>query len=162
MQVTHRVVLSAAVLLSLVLVPARVVADPGPFSGLIGAWRGAGELRLDSGQSEKLRCQAYYTQREAAHTLGLAIRCASPSYTIELRSQLTASGSVIQGTWEERTFNAAGDVTGEATANVMKLAIKGGGFTGNMSVQTNGSQQSVVVDTSGNALKGVTIRLTKG
>jgi hypothetical protein len=139
-----------------------VLAESGPFSGLIGAWRGGGELVLQSGQSERLRCQAYYTQRETAQTLGLAIRCASPSYTIELRSQLTASGKSISGNWEERTFNAAGNVTGEANGSSLKLTITGGGFNGRMSVLTSGASQSVVVDTTGNALKVVTIQLTKG
>lgn len=137
------------------------VAESGPFSGLFGAWRGGGEIVLDSGQSERLRCQAYYTQRESAQTLGLAIRCASPSYTIELRSQLTAAGKSISGNWEERTFNATGNVTGEANGSSLKLTITGGGFNGRMSVQTSGASQSVVVDTTGNALKGVTIQLTK-
>ena len=137
-------------------------AEPSPFTGLVGSWRGGGELELEGGKSEKLRCQAYYTQRDSAHNLGLAIKCASASYTIELRSQLTASGRVISGQWEERTFNASGDVTGEASDGKITLRIVGGGFQGNMLVVTNGGSQTVKVGTRGNALKGVSIQLTKG
>lgn len=137
-------------------------AESNPFSGLIGAWRGAGEIRLDDGKSEKLRCNAYYTQRDSAQNLGLAIRCASASYTIELRSQLTASGNSIRGNWEERTFNAAGTVSGVANGSSISLKIDGGGFSGSMAVSTSGSSQSVTVGTQGSALKGVSIQLTKG
>lgn len=136
-------------------------AETSPFTGLVGSWRGNGEIRLDDGKSEKLRCQAYYTQRDSAQNLGLAIRCASASYTIELRSQLTAQGSSIRGSWEERTFNAAGSVTGEAKGSSITLNIVGGGFSGSMAVSTTGSSQSVTVATSGSALKGVSIQLTK-
>jgi hypothetical protein len=138
-----------------------VQAETSPFAGLIGSWRGSGEIRLDDGKSEKLKCQAYYTQRDSAQNLGLAIRCASASYTIELRSQLTAQGSSIRGNWEERTFNAAGSVTGEAKGTSITLNIVGGGFSGSMAVSTTGTSQSVTVATSGNALKGVSIQLTK-
>jgi hypothetical protein len=137
-------------------------AQTGPFNGLIGSWRGRGELKLDDGKSERLACLAFYTQREAGKNLGLAIKCSSASYTIELRSQLTSDGSTITGTWEERTFNASGSVTGKSTSNTIELTIVGGGFLGSMKVSTNGSSQSVVVDTSGNTLKGVSIQLTKG
>ena len=137
-------------------------AEPSPFAGLIGSWRGGGEIRLDDGKSEKLRCNAYYTQRDTAQNLGLAIKCASTSYTIELRSQLTATGNTIKGSWEERTFNASGAVTGHANGSSINLKIDGGGFSGSMAVSTNGTSQSVTVGTSGSALKGVTIQLTKG
>ena len=127
-----------------------------------GNWSGSGQMRFDGGSSEALKCRAYYTPRDAGATLGLALRCASPSNKIELRASLTASGGRVTGNWEERTFNAAGDVSGQASNTRLTLSIKGGGFTGSMVVGTTGSSQSVLIQTEGTGLRSVTINLSKG
>lgn len=137
------------------------VADANGFGPLLGVWRGKGEIRLEGGKSEQIRCNAYYTQRDASG-LGLAIRCASASYNIELRSNLQSQGGRITGNWEERTFNASGDVTGSATGNDIRLQVVGGGFSASMAVTTTGSSQSVSISTTGNQLQGVSIKLLKG
>jgi hypothetical protein len=135
-------------------------AQNGPFSSLLGAWRGNGAITLEGGQSEQIRCTAYYTQRDGGG-LGLAIRCASQSYNIELRSQLASEGGQVKGSWEERNFNAVGDVTGTASAGSLNLSIVGGGLAGSMSVATNGASQTVQIQTQGTRLQGVSIRLSK-
>ena len=50
-------------------------ADPSPFDTLLGSWGGTGEIRLDKGRKERLKCNAYYTG--GGSDLGLAIRCQS-------------------------------------------------------------------------------------
>lgn len=140
--------------------PAR--AQSGPFGHMLGTWKGTGELKLEGGKSEQMRCSAYYTARDSGG-LGLAIRCASASYTIELRSNLkNEAGGLVSGNWEERTFNTSGVVKGKADSGNLKLTIDGGGFTGTVSVETNGSSQTVSMKTTGNPLQGVSIQLNKG
>lgn len=134
----------------------------GPFAGLTGTWRGAAEVRLQSGSSETLKCFAYYTPKSTGAELGLAIRCASASNKIELRAQLTAQAGKVSGRWEERTYNAAGDVTGQAQEGRLMLTIEGGAFRGSMAVRTNGPNQSVSIKTEGIALQGVNINLSRG
>ena len=68
----------------------------------------------------------------------------------------------MTGSWEERTFNAAGNVTGQASVGKINLSIVGGGFSGSMSVGTTGSQQSVVIQTDGIGLQSVNISLSRG
>src|SRR5262245_34312065 len=143
---------------SLLLTPTLSAA--GAFQSLNGSWSGSGSIRLDDGRSEALKCRAYYSPRGDDH-LGLALRCASSSNKIELRAQLTASGSRIAGHWEERTFNASGTVAGHASGNNMKLAIVGGGFSGSMAVTTDGRSQVISVATQGVALKGVSVNLRR-
>jgi hypothetical protein len=143
---------------SLLLTPAASAA--GAFQSLNGSWTGSGSIRLDDGRSEALKCRAYYSPKGENH-LGLALRCASSSNKIELRAQLTASGSRIAGHWEERTFNASGTVAGHASGNNMKLAIVGGGFSGSMAVTTDGRSQVISVATQGVALKGVSVNLRR-
>jgi len=134
----------------------------GPFAGLTGTWRGAAEVRLQSGTSETLKCFAYYTPKGSGEELGLAIRCASASNKIELRAQLAATGGKVSGRWEERTYNAAGDVSGSAQEGRLSLTIDGGAFKGSMAVRTIGTSQTVSIKTEGIALLGVNINLSRG
>lgn len=133
-----------------------------PFAGLNGTWSGGGQIRLSGGSTEALKCKAYYTPKESGTSVGMAIRCASPSNKIELRATLMFQGGRVTGSWEERTFNAMGEVSGSAAGNRLNLSIVGGGFSGAMAVSTNGSSQTVSITTDGIGLKGVNISLSKG
>jgi hypothetical protein len=93
--------------------------------------------------------------------LRLAIRCQSASNEIEIRGQLTASGNSISGTWEERTFNASGEASGRFAGNRMSLSVRGGGFSGSMSVLLGGGRQVVTIATEGISLRSVTVTLTR-
>ena len=110
-----------------------------------------------SGPSE-LKCNAYYTG--GGSRLGVAIRCQSEISNIEFRSKLSQSGGRINGTWEERTYNAEGTASGQATSGNINLAFSGG-VTGSMLVSFGASRQSVSISTQGIALKGVSIDLTR-
>src|SRR5262245_29089169 len=73
-----------------IVVPSTGNADSGPFATLLGSWGGSGEIRLDQDRKERIKCNAYYTG--GGVQLGLAIRCQSESYRIEIRSKLSYSG----------------------------------------------------------------------
>ncbi len=134
-------------------------AKPQAFVGLSGSWTGNGQIQLDNGSREALKCKAYYTDK--GEDLGIALRCASSSYKIDLRAQLSATGSNLKGSWEERQFNAAGDATGQAAGNKISLSVVGGGMTASMSVTTTGTSQSVSITTVGTSMKGVNITLAR-
>jgi hypothetical protein len=133
-----------------------------PFAELNGAWTGAGQIRLDGGKVERVTCKAYYTPKDGGNALGIALRCASTSYSVDLRSNLVAAGGRVTGTWEERTFAAEGNVAGRATNGNISVAINGGGLSGSMSVSFGGTSQQVSITTAGTALRGVSISLSKG
>jgi hypothetical protein len=130
----------------------------GRFDALLGAWSGSGRSSYQDGQTERVRCTAYYT--ESGSRLRLAIRCQSASNEIEIPGQLTASGNSISGTWEERTFNASGEASGRFAGNRMSLSVRGGGFSGSMSVLLGGGRQVVTIATEGISLRSVTVTLT--
>ena len=96
-----------------------------------------------SGPSES-KCNAYYTG--GGSRLGVAIRCQSEISNIEFRSKLSESGGRITGTWEERTYNAEGTASGQATNGNINLTISGG-VTGSMLVSFGASRQSVSIST---------------
>jgi len=138
--------------------PGTQAAASNPFDTLLGSWRGSGQIQLSDGRKERLKCNAYYTG--GGSQLGMAIRCQSETSNVEIRSKLSQSGGRITGTWEERTFNAEGSASGQATSDKISLQISGG-VTGTMSVSYSGSRQSVAIATQGIALKSVTIDLTR-
>ncbi len=154
-----RLLAALALTASFSLPPGRAARlPPDPFDTLLGSWRGSGQIQLSDGRTERLKCNAYYTG--GGSQLGMAIRCQSESSNVEIRSKLSQSGGRISGTWEERTFNAAGTASGQATGDRISLQISGG-VTGTMQVSYSGSRQSVAISTQGIALKSVTIDLTR-
>jgi hypothetical protein len=127
------------------------------FDSLRGSWSGAGQIRYEGGKAEAIKCTAFYTGEGAE--LRLAIRCESGTAKVEIRGQLTAQGDKLGGTWEERTFNVAGEASGRVAADKMSLDIAGGGFKGAMSVSAAGGKQAVTISTEGIEMRGVTITL---
>lgn len=156
----HTTALATLAVGAAIFAAAPAVAE-NPFGSLSGTWSGSGQVRFTGGNSEALKCRAYYTPKDAAN-MGLAIRCASTSAKIELRANLVYEGGKVTGSWEERTFNAAGNVTGQANASKINLAIQGGGFSGSMAVGINGASQSVLIHTQGTGFTNVNIQLSKG
>jgi hypothetical protein len=158
----HALLLLAAVALAAVFTLAPPsgleAADRSVFDTLLGSWRGGGQLELSEGRTERLKCNAYYTG--GGSQLGLAILCKSESSNIHIRSKLSQSGGRITGTWEERTFNAEGNASGQATGDKISLQISGG-VTGTMLVSYSRSRQNVVISAQGIPLKSVSIDLTR-
>ena len=150
---------AALAVIAVLTAAAGVDARPAAFTGLAGTWSGSGHIQLVNGDKESLKCKAYYTDK--GEDLGIALRCASTSYKIDLRAQLTASGSALSGSWEERQFNAAGNATGQATGNKISLSVVGGGMSAAMSVTTTGQSQAVAITTDGTAMKGANIALSR-
>jgi hypothetical protein len=150
----------ALFLVGLIAGPATAMAVGTPFDALIGAWSGGGQVRYQDGQSEPVRCTAYYTGDK--QRLRLAIRCKSSGTEVEVRGQLTARGQTLVGTWEERTFNASGEASGRIVDNRISLSIGGGGFSGTMSVSVAGGRQVVAISTEGVPMRNVSVTLTKG
>lgn len=146
--------------LAAALLPSAAAAD-SLFSTLNGTWSGAGQIRLEGGSTESLKCRAFYTAKDDGAGLGLAIRCASTSNKIELRANLVHAGGKISGNWEERQFNAGGSVSGQASSSRVSLVIEGGGVSGSMTVSLSGGTQSVSILTNGIGLKAVNINLSR-
>lgn len=147
---------------------AGVLALVGPsttamaqFSTLSGNWSGTGQVKLDDGRTERVSCRAYYAPRDGGSGLGLALRCASPSYRIELRSSLRAQGNKVSGTWEERSFNAGGAISGSSSGGTLSLSFSGT-LNGSMVVNTSGASQRVSITTSSGGLSRVSLNLSKG
>lgn len=109
---------------------------------LSGTWTGNGQVTFEKGQTEQLVCRAYYATKSERTSMGLAIRCASASYKFEMRATLNFEGTQVSGSWEERTFNAAGTVEGSVGESNLQLAIAGV-LSGAMSVKVDAAGHRV-------------------
>ncbi len=147
-----------------VAIPGSVAvhADDTPFATLAGTWSGAGQVRLEGGKYESIRCKAYYTTSSGGKGLGMAIRCASSATKIEMRASLAYEHGKITGDWEERTYNATGNVEGTSTGSNMSLTIQGGGLNGSLAVRLNDKTQLVSISTTGSTFRGLNLSLTRG
>ncbi len=133
--------------------------EAAPLDKLIGAWKGKGTAVFEGNHREKVDCRAYYTG--GGRQLNVAVRCASASYKIEIRSKLENTDGRLTGTWEERTFNATGQTSGTINAERMSLAVEGGGLQASMIVNYGGGNQQVRIRTKGVKLQSVSIQLAR-
>lgn len=151
-------------LVAVVVISTTQLSSPAlaqsPFQALGGTWGGAGSLSLANGERERLRCRAYYTPRERGANMGMAIRCASASYKIELRSRLAYNNGLVSGSWRETSFNQSGSIRGRASSSRLTLQIQGG-VSGSITVAFAGQNQSISVQTNGSELRGVSISLSR-
>ena len=150
--------IAAATLLAPAMLPA--VAAENPFTQLAGTWSGSGTAQLEGGKTESLRCKGYYTNGAGGSALGLSIRCANASAKVELRANLSYANGAVSGSWEERTYNQSGTITGKASGTKLNLAISGG-IEGSMSVSVAERHHSVTVSTAASALKGINISMSR-
>lgn len=149
-------VLGAAVMVPLMTASTAFANDP--FAGLAGAWSGSGNVRLENGKTERLKCKGYYNAK--SNGLGMAIACGNAGFKINMRANLKNSGSQISGTWEEREFNQTGDIAGKATGSGFALRFSGA-ISGTMSVSMSGSSQTVNISTGGPGFTGVNLQFAK-
>jgi hypothetical protein len=151
---------AGAVLGSVLLAASGSAETASAFTALGGAWSGSGQIRLEGGQREAIRCSANYAPRSGGTALGLSLRCASASGRIELRANLQSRGNRISGSWEERSYNVSGDVSGIAASGNLRLLFSGS-LSGAMLVTTSGNSQSISVRTDASALQGVNVSLRR-
>jgi hypothetical protein len=150
-----------AALAGALLIPATAQADATPlFKQLVGSWQGSGDLVLEDGTREQLSCRGYYVLKSEGEGLSIATLCNSPTQKFEIRSLVAETTSGIAGKWEERTFNAAGEVSGSVTGNGMNLAISGP-IEGTIAISLAGKNHSVSITAAGAGIKGVSISLTR-
>lgn len=137
------------------------IAKPsGIFQKLSGTWRGSGRITLAGGNSQKINCRAYYNVKDSGSGLGFAIRCASPDNKIELRARIQDSNGRLSGTWEERTFNATGQVSGSVSRSLVNLKINGA-VSGSVRISYSNSRQKVSISTATESLRGIAINLRR-
>jgi hypothetical protein len=94
--------------------------------------------------------------------LSVVIRCKGRSSDFELRSKLQSNGDKVSGSWEERTYNATGNVSGVTSPGRLDVQFSGT-LTGSLEMSFSSSTHSVsvAVGTKGAGIKGVHVSLNR-
>ena len=132
----------------------------GPFAGFEGAWSGTGTVALSDGSTERIRCKADYKVNGTGLSLKQSLHCASDSYKFDLSSDVTSQGDRISGNWSEASRNIFGNLQGTAGAGQIDVFVEASGFAANLNLKTNGTKQTVQIDSKGE-IRGVKITMTK-
>jgi hypothetical protein len=150
-----------ALLLASMMASPAAPADASPlFKQLAGSWRGVGDLVLEDGTRERLTCHGYYVLKSEGDGLSIATLCNSPKQKFEIRSLVSESGSGVSGQWEERTYHAGGQISGDTTGTTMKLSFSGT-IDGTIAIALTGQTHSLNATAAGAGIKGVSISFTR-
>ena len=112
-------------------------ADPAgnPFDRLSGDWKGGGTVTPAKGDAVKVACKATY--KVTGSNLTQDLRCAGSDYRIDATLKLTDKGGKIRGSWNEKTYDANGGVTGTAKDDLIHARISGDKFSGRLSLNVS-------------------------
>jgi hypothetical protein len=124
----------AALVLAASLVASSNAATPAGnlFEQLSGDWKGGGTVTPAKGDPMKVACKATYKVTES--NLSQNLRCAGTDYRIDAILKLTDKSGKIRGSWNEKTYDANGAVTGTAKNDTIHARISGDKFSGRMSI----------------------------
>jgi hypothetical protein len=148
--------------MALVLVFATTFsAVAGPFELLPGRWSGWGEMTMDGGDTERVKCIATYFRGSAGRQLRHSLRCASTNYTIDAVAKLSVVRDRVSGSWEERKYSAGGAVTGKVVGDGISVNIAGGTFTARLKIETTKCRQTMNIAPKGMGVSKIAVRLSK-
>jgi hypothetical protein len=132
-----------------------------PFAGLSGSWSGGGTVTLSGGANERIRCRAMYVVGNGGNQLQQNLRCASDSFTFELKSDVNHAAGQISGMWTEVTRNVGGSISGRASSGKIQALVDGPAFAASLALTMQGDRQSVIIRSDGSALTQVSITLSR-
>ena len=126
-----------------------------------GRWTGWGSVSLESGESEKVKCVATYFLENGQSDLRQNLRCASPSYKIDVTASLKVAGTAVTGIWQERTNQSSGPLTGKFDDSGMNVSVKGETFSATMAITTTSCKQTIKIAPKGLGIARISIDLGK-
>jgi hypothetical protein len=157
---TFRRLLGSAVLAaSMMLLASPGQAQTGPFGNMGGAWTGTGKILIKDGGSESIRCRATYTVGGAG--MSQVLRCASDSYRFDLTTNVTASGNNLSGSFSETNRNVNGTLGGKISGGDIDALVEANGFSATLNMRTSGNKQVIAIRSQNTDLRGVDITLTR-
>jgi len=71
------------------------------------------------------------------------LRCTGNDYEINTSLKLTYKDGKIKGSWNEKTYDANGGVSGTANGNTIHARITGDKFSGRMSIKVSDAGHSI-------------------
>ncbi len=126
-----------------------------------GSWVGGGNITLEGGSHEPIRCRASYNAQASGNDLKLSLRCASDSYNVDFQGNARNNAGSLSGSWFEATNRVAGQFFGSVKGNHIDARIEGQSFAAFLDVITHGNRQSVSLRSPGSRVSNVAIALKR-
>ena len=136
-------------------------AVAGPIELLPGRWTGWGQMTMDGGETEKVKCIATYFSEAGGSELRHNLRCASNNYRIDAIARLNVRSGRVSGKWEERTYSAGGAVSGQVVGDGIAVNVVGNDFRANLKVETSKCKQTMNIEPKGMGVARIAVDLTK-
>ncbi len=135
-------------LLALVSPPADAAAEQAPprgegnpFDQLNGDWTGGGMVTPSRGDPEKLDCKVAYDV--AGNNVTQTLLCTGVDNQFDAKTKFKYKGGKISGSWNEKTFDASGSVSGSAIGRLVHARISGDKFSGRMSINVSDAGHTI-------------------
>jgi hypothetical protein len=139
---------------------AATAATAGPIEDLDGYWSGGGTVVLSDGK-ERVKCAVRYKVGQSGAQIRQTLRCASADYSINGTAEFSVKGAQVDGTWEEKTYSASGQISGRYTGSSLVLSIKGANFSAAMTVGLSTCKQSITIQPRGLEVRRISMSLAK-
>jgi hypothetical protein len=154
--------LAVAATLSIGASLAHAAPEAHPFSAIAGSWSGSGIIKKANGTSERIRCRSVY-EPSAGSQLQLRLRCASDSYNFDLSASVAYDGGAVSGSWNEASRNLTGSIQGRSNGNGRQIQVvaQSLAFTSNLTLNTRGDKQSILILAPGTEVSEVAISMEK-
>ena len=110
---------------------------------------------------ERVKCAVRYKVGQGGTQIRQTLRCASADYSINGTAELSVKGAQVDGTWEEKTYSATGQISGRYTGSSFVLSIKGANFTAAMTVGLSTCKQSITIQPRGLEVRRISMSLAK-
>ena len=137
-------------------------AATSPFAAMAGSWSGDGTIKMSTGDSERIRCRGTYALEGAK--LRQTLRCASDSYKLDVKSELSYNSGAgrVSGTWSETNYGVGGFLSGSVVGGQIRARVEGQNFAATVDVTTSGDQQSVTIRPQQTDVSEVAVTLRRG
>ena len=139
---------------------AATAAVAGPIEDLDGYWSGGGTVVFSEG-AERVKCAVRYKVGQGGTQIRQTLRCASADYSINGTAEFSVRGAQVDGTWEEKTYSATGQISGRYTGSSLVLSIKGANFTAAMTIGLSTCKQSITIHPRGLDVRRISMSLAK-
>jgi hypothetical protein len=149
-----------AALAGLAVALVATAAAAGPIEDLDGYWSGGGTVVLSDGK-EHVKCAVRYKVGQGGTQVRQTLRCASADYSINGTAEFSIKGAQVDGTWEEKTYSASGQISGRYTGSSLVLSIKGANFSAAMTVGLSACKQSITIQPRGLDVRRISMSLAK-
>ena len=139
--VIRRLLMAAAVLFGVSMLPSPGHAQSGAYAGMAGNWAGGGTVTLDDGSRERIRCRASYAV--AGARMSMTLTCASDAYRFQLSANVVDQGGGVSGTWSEASRGVSGILQGRGGGGNFEVVASAAGFNASITLRTVGNKQSI-------------------